>query len=191
MMAQVKTIMTTLDSLPAGAGPEILENGKLKKVPLSQGVTRKMLLKDIILIAWPSLVELLLTQLTSMADQVMVGRLPGQEGIVAVYNSSPQVIAAGSGIMLLIAASQPLQATQFIVSGGLRGAGDTRYTAFVVMITTLVVRSILAVLLVTVLDWGLWGAWIALMLDQVLRTVLMVARYNTAKWVKIWGARKK
>ena len=84
MMAQVKTIMTTLDSLPAGAGPEILENGKLKKAPLPQGVTKKMLLKDIILIAWPSLVELLLTQLTSMADQVMVGRLPGQEGIVAL-----------------------------------------------------------------------------------------------------------
>ena len=71
-MAHVKTVTTTLDSLPAGAGPEILENGKLKKVSLPQGVTRKMLLKDIILIAWPSLVELLLTQLTSMADQVMV-----------------------------------------------------------------------------------------------------------------------
>jgi Na+-driven multidrug efflux pump len=87
--------------------------------------------------------------------------------------------------------SQPLQAVQFIVSGGLRGAGDTRYTAFVIMITTLGVRSVLAVLLVTWLKWGLWGAWIALMLDQVLRTVLMVARYGTGKWVQIWGARKK
>ena len=33
--------------------------------------------------------------------------------------------------------------------------------------------------------------WISLMLDQVLRTVLMVARYNTAKWVKIWGTHRK
>ena len=41
------------------------------------------------------------------------------------------------------------------------------------------------------LRWGLWGAWIALMLDQVLRTVLMAARYGTGKWVQIWGARKK
>ena len=133
------------------------------------------------------------TRSVGLISSVVLGILIAvfNRGIVAVYNSSPEVIAAGSGIMLLIAASQPLQATQFIVSGGLRGAGDTRYTAFVVMITTLGVRSILAVLLVTILDWGLWGAWIALMLDQVLRTVLMVARYNTAKWVQIWGARKK
>ena len=491
-MAQIKTITTTLDSLPAGAGPSVLENGKLRKAPIPEGVVSRQLLRDIILIAWPSLVELLLTQLTSMADQVMVGRLPGQEGIVAlsavglatqpkfllmtmvmalnvgataviarfrgqqnqekarqafrqmlllniavgavfmvlglafapqlirlmsgtggsddtyqaairylniqligfiplamtstvtaslrgigdsrtpmlyntvanvvnvilnyvmiygklgcpamgvdgaswatvigqtvacaialgvvfsgkhymyfdlrkvretdkkslsdvvnvglpamveqlfmragvmiftraiaglgdtlyathqicmsvqalsfmmgqafaasattlmgqslgkrredmadvymrstlrvgiiasvvlgilitvfnkqlvwIYNTDPDVIAAGSGIMILIAVSQPLQAVQFIVSGGLRGAGDTRYTAFVIMITTLGVRSVLAVLLVTWLKWGLWGAWIALMLDQVLRTVLMVARYGTGKWVQIWGARKK
>ena len=57
--------------------------------------------------------------------------------------------------------------------------------------TTLGVRSILAVVLVTWLQWGLWGAWIALMLDQVLRTFLMAARYGTGKWVQIWGARKK
>jgi len=109
--------------------------------------------------------------------------------IVAFYNTSPEVIAAGSGVMLLIGVSQPLQATQFIVSGGLRGAGDTKYTAFVIMITTLGVRSVLAVLLVTILGWGLWGAWIALMLDQTLRTVLMVHRYNTGKWVQIWDSR--
>ena len=133
------------------------------------------------------------TRSVGLISSVVLGILIAifNRGIVAVYNSSPEVIAAGSGIMLLIAASQPLQATQFIVSGGLRGAGDTKYTAFVVMITTLGVRSVLAVLLVTILDWGLWGAWISLMLDQVLRTVLMVGRYNTAKWVQIWSSRKK
>lgn len=112
------------------------------------------------------------------------------ETIVSFYNTSPEVIAAGSGIMILIAASQPIQATQFIVSGGLRGAGDTKYTAFVIMITTLGVRSVLAVLMVTILHWGLWGAWIALMVDQCLRTVLMVARYNTGKWMEIWNNKK-
>ena len=110
--------------------------------------------------------------------------------IVGFYNSNEAVIQAGSGILVLIALSQPIQASQFIVSGGLRGAGDTKYTAFVIMITTLGVRSVLAVLFVTILDWGLWGAWIALMADQVLRTVLMVARYNTGKWISIWSTGK-
>lgn len=112
------------------------------------------------------------------------------EPIVAIYNENPDVIKAGSGILVVIALSQPIQAAQFIVSGGLRGAGDTKFTALVIMITTLGVRSILAVLLVTVLNWGLWGAWIALMADQCLRSGLMLLRYNSCKWMDIWTSTK-
>lgn len=106
--------------------------------------------------------------------------------IVSLYNPNEVVIQAGSGILVLIGLSQPIQADQFIVAGGLRGAGDTRYTAFVVLITTLFVRSLLGVLMVQVLHWGLWGAWIALMADQCLRTGLMDVRYRTGKWMMIW-----
>ena len=38
-------------------------------------MTSRELYSDIVGIAWPSLVELLLTQLTSMADLIMVGQL--------------------------------------------------------------------------------------------------------------------
>lgn len=105
-----------------------------------------------------------------------------REPIVRLYNSDPAVVKAGGSILILIAASQPIQADQFIVSGGLRGAGDTKYTAFAIAICVFIVRSGLGILLINVLDFGLWGAWIALMVDQMLRTVLMGARYNTGKW---------
>ena len=42
---------------------------------LPKGVQSKMLYKDIIHIAWPSLIELTLTQLASMVDMMMVGQL--------------------------------------------------------------------------------------------------------------------
>ena len=64
----------------------------------------------------------------------------------------------------------------------MRGAGDTKFTAKVTFITVLLVRSGLAVLLINVLHIGLWGAWIALMVDQCLRTALVLYRYNTGKW---------
>ena len=44
-----------------------------KKLP--EGVEAKMMYKDIVHIAWPSLVELTLTQLASMVDLMMVGQL--------------------------------------------------------------------------------------------------------------------
>ena len=102
--------------------------------------------------------------------------------IVGFYNSTPEVIAAGAQVLILLAISQPFQADQFIVSGGLRGAGDTRYTALVMLITVVGVRSGLGLLTINVLDWGLMGAWIALVADQLLRTGLMAYRYSSGRW---------
>ena len=43
--------------------------------------------------------------------------------IIAMFKNDAQVISMGAPILYLLAASQPFQADQFIVSGGLRGAG--------------------------------------------------------------------
>ncbi len=108
-----------------------------------------------------------------------------RRSIVGIYNSTPEVIAAGSGILLLIGCAQPVQAEQFIISGGLRGAGDTRFSAMVTAVTVLLIRSGLATLTIRVLGWGLWGAWIAMLCDQIVRTLLMYYRYNTGKWARM------
>lgn len=105
--------------------------------------------------------------------------------IVGFYNTTPEVITMGSQVLILIACSQPIQSSQFIVSGGLRGAGDTRYTAVVTAITVFGVRSLLAVLLINYLNFGLWGAWIAMMTDQCVRTVLVLLRYSSGKWARM------
>lgn len=102
--------------------------------------------------------------------------------IVGIYNSTPEVIAAGSAILLLIGCAQPVQAEQFIISGGLRGAGDTRFAAYVTAVTVILIRSGLAVLMIRVFHMGLWGAWIAMLSDQIMRTLLMYYRYSTGKW---------
>lgn len=102
--------------------------------------------------------------------------------LISLYNSTPEVIAVGSSLLMFVACMQPVQGDQFIVSGGLRGMGDTRYGAVVMFFTTFILRSVLVVLLVNVFGWGLYGAWISLAADQVLRTSLMNLRYFSGKW---------
>jgi len=102
--------------------------------------------------------------------------------LIMLYNSTPEVVEMGAGLMLVVAVMQPIQCGQFIVSGGLRGVGDTRYNAMVVLITTLGVRAILSVIAVNVFHWGLWGAWIALFADQGLRSILILHRYSSGRW---------
>ncbi len=104
--------------------------------------------------------------------------------IVSLYNSDPAIIEKGAQIMLFVAFMQPFQSSQFITSGGLRGAGDTKSTAKIVFVTVLVVRPILAIILVYS-GLGLYGAWIAFAADQLLRSALVLRRYNSGKWKAI------
>lgn len=102
--------------------------------------------------------------------------------IVALYNDDPQIVDQGSKILLMLVAMLPLQSSQFITAGSLRGAGDTRFPAFVSFITVFLVRPILAIVLINYTPLGLYGAWIALIADQLLRSVLIFARYAGGAW---------
>ena len=100
--------------------------------------------------------------------------------IVGLYNSDPQIIDMGGKIMLFVAFLQPFQSSQFIIAGGLRGAGDTKATAMFTFITVLLVRPIVAIVMVK-LNFGLYGAWFAMACDQVLRSALVLGRYQSGK----------
>ncbi|MBO6159260.1 MAG: MATE family efflux transporter, partial [Firmicutes bacterium] len=102
--------------------------------------------------------------------------------IVWLYNEDPQIVDTGARILMLVAFMQPLQSSQFILAGGLRGAGDTRATAVITFLTVLLVRPGIAILMINVFHWGLEGAWVALVADQLLRTILVVVRYRSGKW---------
>ena len=111
--------------------------------------------------------------------------------VISLYNSTPEVVAVGSQIMFIMAILQPFQTDQFIVAGGLRGAGDTKYTAMVTAVTVLLTRNIVSWFAVNILEMGLWGAWIAIISDQIVRTGLVNARYLSGKWRHIRLAEKR
>lgn len=104
--------------------------------------------------------------------------------IVGLYNSDPEIIRIGGQIMLFVAFLQPFQSSQFIIAGGLRGAGDTKATALFTFITVLLIRPGVAILLVN-LGWGLYGAWAAMACDQIIRSALVLGRYRSGKWKMI------
>ncbi|MBQ7086695.1 MAG: MATE family efflux transporter [Clostridia bacterium] len=102
--------------------------------------------------------------------------------VLGLYTPEAEIIAVGSSILSMVAFIQPFQSAQFILAGALRGAGDTKYTAMVTMLTVMLLRPGLAILLVNHVGLGLHGAWYALVVDQLVRTGLVVLRYASGKW---------
>ena len=89
-------------------------------------------------------------------------------------------------MILLIASLMMLpQNTSWVMTGILRGSGDTKFTAFVSLICIVFVRPISAYLLCYPLGLGVLGAWIGMIFDQVVRFTLNTRRFNQKKWLQI------
>jgi putative MATE family efflux protein len=107
--------------------------------------------------------------------------------IIWLYNGEADIIRIGSEIFRVMALIMPFQGSAIITSGALRGAGDTRATTMIMLATVLIVRPLSAVLLVFVfpLPMPLMGAWISVLIDQLLRCGLTLLRLNRGKWKTI------
>ncbi|MDR0324919.1 MAG: MATE family efflux transporter [Oscillospiraceae bacterium] len=102
--------------------------------------------------------------------------------IIWLYNDDPSIIGMGTEIFRIMAVIMPFQGSSVIVSGALRGAGDTRATSLIMLVSVLIVRPLAAYLLVFLVPWGLMGAWAAILADQLLRSGLTLIRLNRGKW---------
>jgi len=103
--------------------------------------------------------------------------------IMGVFINDPDVIALGVWPLRLVAFSQPMLATSIVLSGALRGAGDTRSTLMITSGGLWLVRVPIALLLAPPL--GLIGAWIAMGIDLNLRGLACWLRVRSGRWKKI------
>ncbi len=95
------------------------------------------------------------------------------------------VMATGRIITYIIAAISPGQISQVVFSGALRGAGDTKYVAVTSMFSIGVFRTLMAFILCEYTPLGLFGAWIALIVDQYIRLAFSAYRFKSGKWANI------
>ncbi len=105
--------------------------------------------------------------------------------IYSLFATDAAILEYGSIIMRLVAFIVMLQIAQLIFGGCLRGAGDTKYTAFVSLVSVAFVRPFSGWLFVYPLQMGLIGAWVSLLFDQVLRFLLTRHRFKGGKWQNI------
>jgi putative MATE family efflux protein len=99
-----------------------------------------------------------------------------------LYTNEPDVAAKAGTVLKIVALAQFGVSTQVTVGGALRGAGDTMYPLYASAIGIWVFRVFFAYVFVNIFKWGLIGAWVALVLDQSTRAVVVYLRYCSGKW---------
>jgi len=102
--------------------------------------------------------------------------------LARLYTSDLVVAGMAGTVLKILALAQPGQSTQLTLAGALRGAGDTMYPLYASILGIWVFRVGATYLLVNWFGWGLTGAWIALVMDQYIRSVVIYLRFRSGKW---------
>ena len=118
--------------------------------------------------------------------------------LIGLYKPDSEYKMNAASICLLIAAAAVVfQNIQWVNTGILRSAGDTKFTATTSLISVAVLRPIISYLFIYVFfshkgadglviqGLGVYGAWIAQFIDQGIRMTLNLLRFNSRKWTTI------
>jgi len=122
--------------------------------------------------------------LVSVCSMILIGVLFFTYGKYAIglFTTDVQVVELTETAIRILAFSLPFSAVYHMLMGTLRGAGDTRYAMYVSTIGTWCVRLVVGYLLADVLGMAIIGAWIAVVLDTVVRMFLGLKRFLSGEW---------
>lgn len=101
-----------------------------------------------------------------------------------LYNDEADVVELAGMVLKILSLALIGQSTQLSLAGALRGAGDTMYPLFASAFGIWVFRVVVAYIFVNVFHWGLVGAWVALVMDQTVRALIVYARFKSGKWLE-------
>jgi MATE family multidrug resistance protein len=104
--------------------------------------------------------------------------------IYAWMHSDPAVAAAGVPAFRLMALYQVPNAILIVYVNALRGAGDTRFPLFCSLVGNVLVRVSIGYLCGVHWQLGLFGAWIGMGADNLLRSALVSWRYLGGRWTQ-------
>jgi putative MATE family efflux protein len=113
-----------------------------------------------------------------------VGLLLARDVLPTIFTSDDAVIAKAHELWPLFALMQPIGALVFALDGILLGASDTRYLAYAMAFSALVVFVPIALLSLHE-GWGVTGVWWGLNALMVARLLTIGARFLGRRWVVV------
>ncbi len=107
------------------------------------------------------------------------------KSLFLLFSNEQVILDYGATIMRVLSVMLFFQILQVVQFGCLRGAGDTRFTAMVSLISVTCIRPGISWLLCYPLGLGLIGAWLGTFCDQCVRFLMSFVRFRKGQWTKL------
>jgi multidrug resistance protein, MATE family len=96
------------------------------------------------------------------------------EALIGLFSRDARVLQVGTSLLLLAAVFQLFDGIQGVITGTLRGIGDTRTPMIVNLLAHWFVGLPISYTLCFVLGWGVYGLWVGLSLGLIIVGVILL-----------------
>ena len=118
--------------------------------------------------------------LTSVSTLILLPFLPK---LIGFYNLSPESTAIAIQICTLCGIGNFIcWSTSFTLPNGLRAASDVRFSLGVSALSMWTFRVMLSYVFGSMLGYGAFGIWLAMVIDWAFRSICFLARVFSGKW---------
>jgi putative MATE family efflux protein len=107
------------------------------------------------------------------------------EPLASFFVTDQEIVDLAALCLRVVAFAQIPFSAVMVISGGLRGAGDTRWVMYLTAGGQWGIRLVLSFILIWGFGFNLVGAWIAMLLDVLIRGFMTLLRYRSGKWKNI------
>jgi len=94
--------------------------------------------------------------------------------LIGLFSNDPSVLSVGTSLLLLAAIFQLFDGLQGVITGTLRGLGDTRTAMIVNLVAHWLIGLPIGYLLCFVIGWGVYGLWVGLSLGLIVVGIILL-----------------
>ncbi|MGL5617366.1 MAG: MATE family efflux transporter [Sarcina sp.] len=102
--------------------------------------------------------------------------------LMGFFTNSEEIIALGAIILIIEIILQPGKTINLIGIGGLRATGDVKFPVYIGIFSMWTFAVGLAYFLAITLKMGLVGIWLAFVIDEWFRAILVLIRWKSKAW---------
>lgn len=105
-------------------------------------------------------------------------------GIMSIFTPDQEVIRRGAQVLRLVSVSEPFFGLTMVLEGAFNGMGDTKPSFYISLFTMWCLRILPTFICVKVFGLGLIAVWCCMVVDVVARSLFLLVRYLSGKWLK-------
>lgn len=104
------------------------------------------------------------------------------ESLFGIFTDNEEIIALGSTLIMLTILLEPGRSFNLVIISSLRASGDVKFPVYMGIISMWGISVTLSYLLGLTFEMGLVGIWIAYIVDEWFRGLIMLRRWKSRIW---------